>query len=711
MTNNLDANQPKAGPQLWQLAVVLALLTVLAYRPVFQAEFVNYDDQAYVTENKNVQAGLSGAGVKWAFTTSEMGSWHPLTWLSHMLDVQLFGVNSPAHHAVNLGFHVGNTVLLLLLLGRLTGAVWPSFFAAAVFALHPTHVESVAWVSERKDVLSTFFGLLCLLAYTRYVRWHSTLDPRPSAVLVTFLSPAYWLTFLFLALGLMSKPMLVTWPVLMLLLDVWPLRRLSLSTFDFRLSTLNRLVVEKIPFFLLVGGIAAATILTQHDNQAVISLQELPLTDRLMNSLRSVGVYVGQFFWPQNLAPFYPLHLPVPPGRVIVTLIGLLGLTGAAVATLRKWPWFGVGWFWFLISLLPVSGLIQAGLQAHADRYLYVPSIGLGLVLVWGLTELVKRRPGSRDWVLGLGLAGLGLGGWLTFAQARLWQNTETLFTHALAVTKGNFIAHQSLGEELLKHDRLPEAREHFAAALALNQRMPMVRNNLAVMLLQEAKYSEAAAEFEQVLREAPHFQVAQFNYAKALEGLTRFADAAAQYRVYLKSQPQDTEAQLGLIRSLSRSGQRAEAVLAAEAAIKERPEVSQLYTTLAMAKVARGDVTGAISTYETGLVKNPEAIELHNNLAWLLATRPNGTVTEGNRAVTLAERARDLTQGKVSFVLGTLAAAYAAANRFPEAIATAERAIELAIAANQTEVAARNRQLLELYRAHQPYRETLPVE
>jgi tetratricopeptide (TPR) repeat protein len=700
VTNSAVSRQKAPGQRLLGFSVLLVILTVLAYRPVFQAEFVNYDDQAYVTENQQVLAGLTGAGVKWAFTTSEMGSWHPLTWLAHMLDVQFFGVNSPAHHAVNLGFHVLNVLLLLVLLHRLTGDLWPSFFAAALFALHPTHVESVAWVSERKDVLSTFFGLLCLLAYARFAQGKIKNEKLKSVW--------YGLALLFLVLGLMSKPMLVTWPVLMLLLDIWPLRRLSLSTFDFRLSTLNRLVLEKTPFFLLVGIIAAITILTQHGNEAVVSLQELSLGDRLMNSVRSVGVYVQQFFWPQNLAPFYPMQLPVSLGRLVITAVGLLMLTGAAWGTIRKWPWLGVGWFWFLIALLPVSGLVQAGLQAHADRYLYVPSIGLGVALVWGIHAAIRQYPVGRDWGIGLACAGLGLCGWLTFGQARLWQNTESLFTHALAVTQGNFIAHQALGEELLKQDRLPEARTHFESALSFYSRLPMVRNNLAVMLLMEEKYAEAAAEFESVLQDRPAFQIARFNYAKALEGLTRYADASNNYRRYLKDQPQDAEARLALIRCLTQLGQKDEVIRELQAATQALPQAAQFYTALAMAELRTGNFTAAVETYDTGLKQLPDAVDLLNNLAWLLATHRQSPATAAERAVALAERARELTQGEVPFVLGTLAAAYAAAERFPEAIATAERAIELATAAGQSKVAARNEELLKLYRAGQPYRETL---
>lgn len=703
MTAVTTSQSAPASPWLWRLGVVLLALTVLVYRPVFQAEYVNYDDQAYVTENKHVLAGLTWAGVQWAFTTSEMGSWHPLTWLSHMLDVEWFGVNAGAHHAVNLGFHAANSLLLLLLLWRLTGQVGASFFAAALFALHPTHVESVAWVSERKDVLSTFFGLLSLLAYVHYARQPATLDPqRSSARFLT--SGPYWLVILFLALGLMSKPMLVTWPLLMLLLDFWPLRRREWGSMH--PATWLPLVAEKLPLLLLVGGIAVVTVLTQHGSAAVLSLAELPLSQRLANTLNSLGIYVMQFVWPAGLAPFYPLPEALASGRVLLVGLSLVVLSGVAVWGARRWPWLTVGWFWYLIAVFPVSGVLQAGWQAHADRYLYVPSIGLGWLVTWGGLMWWQNRAQHRDGLVGLGLSGLAVLGWLTFQQAERWQNTERLFTHALQVTRHNFIAHQSLGEELLKQNRMAEAREHFTTALALNPQLPTVRNNLAVMLLQEENFAAAEPEFAAVLREQPKFQLARFNHAKALEGLHRYAAAREAYQAFLADQPDDVEAWLGLVRCLTREGRFAEAVAQLQHAIARLPQVTSLHTALAVARLGQGDFAAAVAAYGAGLAANPDSVELLNNLAWLQATHPQAGLGGAKQAVVHAERASAVTEEKIPFVLGTLAAAYAAAERFPDAVQTAERAIQLARDLGQVEVAQRNEALLQLYRTGRAYRE-----
>jgi len=599
---------------------------------------------------------------------------------------------------------------LLVLLQRLTGQLGASFFAAALFILHPTHVESVAWVSERKDVLSTFFGLLSLLAYARYAQrpLSSILHP-PSGAFGFMRSPAYWMTFGLLALGLMSKPMLVTWPVLMLLLDFWPLGRWNLAAVRPKPAVLVPLVVEKLPLLALVGAISAVTIMTQHGSEAVISLGEFSAGARVANTLHSLGIYVFQFIWPANLAPFYPLQSSLPPLRVLGAALLLLAVSGAALWAAPRRPWVTTGWFWFLITILPVSGLLQAGWQAHADRYLYVPSIGLGLVAIWGWNELMRKSPAGREWGIGLGLAVLGVFSWLTFAQAQRWQNSEALFTHALAVTKDNFIAHQSLGEELLKQDRIADARAHFTTALALNPRLHSVRNNLAVMLLQGGQYAQAEVEFAAVLKEQPKFQLARFNYGKALEGLERYAEAALAFQTFLTDRPDDVEARLALVRCLSRLGRNPEAFQALQEGIERQPAVTQFYTALAVGWLGRGDFAKAVQIYEAGLQASPDSVELLNNSAWLLATHPQARRADADQAVSLAERASTLTAGEIPFVLGTCAAAYAAAERFADAITTAERAIELARATGQTELANRNAELLQLYRAGKPYRETPP--
>ena len=689
------------------IALALIVVTLAAYWPVFQADFVNYDDPDYVTQNPQVQAGLTWAGIKWAFTTDLMGSWHPVTWLSHMTDVQCFGVNPGAHHAVSLGLHVVNVLLVLVLFRRLTGELRLSAVAAALFALHPLHVESVAWISERKDVLSGFFGLLSLLAYTSYAR------PSPSSILhppsshLSFLrSATYWLAGLFLALGLLSKPMLVTWPFLMLLLDWWPLGRLPKPSSIFHLPSSKWLLVEKLPFLLIVFIIAVLTVFTQQGSEAVISLQELPLPNRLANVLNSVLVYVTQFFWPTDLAPFYPFVLQIGSGRLLVAGAVMLGLCILAFVRRHSSPWLGVGWLWYLIALLPVCGLVQVGFQSHADRYTYLPSIGLGLALVWCVAALLKKSSPSRPLAPVASVLMLGVLGWRTHVQARLWQGSEPLFRHALAVTQGNFMAHQGLAEALLLQDKMAEAREHFLAALAINPRMPSVRNNLAVLSLREGKYAEAIAGFQQVLAERPGFAMAHFNLAEAQDRSGQPAEALLHYQEFLKLQPGDLEARLAVARCLTRVGKSSEALAALQSLCQDHPVNVVVSAALAAQWQIVGNGVAAVAEYERAVKLSPDAPELCNNLAWLLATHPDVAVRNGARAVQLAEKANQLTGNHQAFLLGTLAAAYAEAGRFPEAVATALRAIESANSAGQTQIATRNTELLELYRASKSYHE-----
>lgn len=693
------------------VALALALVTLAAYWPVFQADFVNYDDRDYVTENPQVKAGLTWAGVKWAFTTDLMGSWHPVTWLTHLADVQFWGLNPAAHHATNLLLHLANLLLVLVLVLRLSAQLWPAVIAAGLFALHPLHVESVAWIAERKDLLSAFFGLLSLLAYTHYARPStrtslSTLNPQPSTPSAFLRSPSYWLAFGFLALGLLSKPMLVTCPLLMLLLDWWPLQRVSRPSSIFHLPSAKCLWLEKLPFFILVGAISFLTLRTQHGSAAVMSLQEFPLTERLANVLHSLFIYVFQFVWPTGLAPFYPFDHAPGVGRLLVAGLVVVGFSFATFFLRRSRPELLFGWLWFLIALLPVCGLVQAGLQAHADRYTYLPSLGLGVALGWGLAAALARASGKPQFLNVILLSVAALLAWRTHEQTQVWQNSEKLWRHTLAVTQGNFMAHQGLAEALLEQGQFEAAKSEFEAALALYPRLPSAHNNLGVLLTGEGKYGEALAAFDQVLALEPDFPMVHFNRAEAFDRAGRYPEALAEYRLFVAKQPTDQEAWLRIIRCLGLLGQPQEALAALKSVQLEFPDDARLCAALAAQLQAMGQPGEAVACYTRGLASVPASPELHNNLAWLLATHPDATIRNSVRAVQLAEQACRLTENRQAFFLGTLAAAYAEAGRFAEAVATAQRAIELATAAGQTQVAARNAELLELYRAGKPYHE-----
>lgn len=685
-------------------SVVLVVLTCLAYWPVFRADFINYDDREYVAQNEHVKAGLTWAGIKWAFSTDLMGSWHPLTWVSHMADVQFWGLNPASHHATNLVLHLANVLLVLVLGFRWSGKLWPGIVAAGLFALHPLHVESVAWVAERKDVLSAFFGLLSLLAYTRYSQ--ATILHSPFSILASFRSPAYWLAFIFLALGLMSKPMLVTWPFVMLLLDWWPLQRVSRLSSTFHLPSSKWLWLEKLPFFILVGAIALITLRTQHGSAAVMSLQEFPLSARLANTLHSLFIYLFQFVWPTDLVPFYPFNYTLGAGRLLLAGLVVAGLSVMAFLTRRSWPELSFGWCWYLIALLPVCGLVQAGWQAHADRYTYLPSIGIGLALGWSLGRVLERAAGKSQFPVVVLVSVALLLAWRTNEQAQLWQNSEKLWRHTLAVTKHNFMAHQGLAEALLEQGQLVAAKEQFETALQIYPRLPSARNNLGVLLTGEGKYEEALTEFAQVLAAQPDFHMVHFNRAEAYERSARYLSAFTEYCTFVAHQPQDQEAWVRVARCLAQLRQPQELQAAAAVIMGVPPVDPRLVAALAVQWQAIGKPAEAVACYAAGLAVLPDSAELHNNFAWLLATFPDVSIRDGGRAVVSAEKACQLTGSRQPFFLGTLAAAYAEAGRFSEAITTAEKAIALATAAGQPQIAARNAELLERYRAGKPYHE-----
>ncbi|MES1180725.1 MAG: hypothetical protein ABUL66_02560, partial [Verrucomicrobiota bacterium] len=419
------------------VALLLALATLLVYLPVTRNGFVNFDDGDYVTGNRLVKDGLTWAGIRWAFTTFHASNWHPLTWLSHMLDCQLFGLSPGAHHCVNVLWHAANTVLLFVLLLRLTSSLWPSAFVAALFAWHPLHVESVAWVAERKDVLSTCFALLTLLAYTRYAQ-STTSDRRQVAGGFSssffILHSSFYLALVCFALGLMAKPMLVTLPFVMLLLDYWPLKRFSVSAFRFYRFPL---LLEKLPFFLLAAVSCVITYRAQDAGASVASLERVPLHLRLENSLVSYPAYLLKTIWPANLAVIYPLPKEIP-GIAAATAAAVLIFFSTVVARARqRSPYLLVGWLWFLGTLVPVIGLVQVGSQSMADRYTYFPLIGVFIAAAFGVHALAVRFQFPK---LAAAAAGLTLTACVGLAenQLRHWRDSESLFAHAVAVTKNN---------------------------------------------------------------------------------------------------------------------------------------------------------------------------------------------------------------------------------------------------------------------------------
>ena len=905
------------------VCVLLTLVTLLVYLPVRHYAFVNFDDPDYVTENPMVQAGLTWSGFQWAFTTWHASNWHPLTWLSHMVDCQLFGLNAGGHHLVNVLFHATNAVLLFLLLLRLTSALWQSAFIAALFAWHPLHVESVAWVAERKDVLSAFFGLLTLMAYVCYAQgvtsgmWQVT---RTNSIRSRVTCPAsryYSLALLFFALGLMAKPMLVTLPFVFLLLDYWPLRRVTGDGWQVtgdkksvgKLSTLNctpnafgaqlSTILEKWPFFALAAASCVVTFVAQKRGEAVVSLGGYPLSSRIANAAVAYVKYLFNSVYPVNLAVIYPLPIYSLPKenpwvQVAGAIIVLAMISWVIWRARRQRPYLLTGWLWYLGMLVPVVGLVQVGSQAMADRFTYLPLIGVFIGVVFGLGDLAKKL--RLEPMVMASVAGVVLAGCLfaTARQLRFWRDSETLFEHTLAVTKDNPIAQSNLGTALSEAGQPQEAAEHFGEALRLNPGYAPAHYNLGVALTQTGHLQEAMEHFREALRLNPDYAPAHYNLGHALlqtgqpqEAIEHFQEALRlklddapahnnlgvalvqtghpqeaikHYQEALRLQPNLPEAQYNLGNALLQTGQPQEATAHFQEALRLKPDYAMAHNNLGVALAQTGQPQAAIKHYQEALRLQPnlpdahcdlgitltevgrlteaithfeqalqlepnhpkahnglglallqngqadkaiaqfrtalqlqpdwtaarnnlgdalinfgcvlfqkgqmnqaiaplqeglqirpdnagaynclgfiflrqgqageavanfqKALELqpnnadaHKYLAWIMATCPDASVRNGTQAVELAEQAEQLSGGGNPAILATLAAAYAEAGRFPEAVTTAQKALQLV--ESQTNAASVINDLqtqIKCYQAGLPFRDVsltnaLPAE
>lgn len=527
------------------LSILLALMTLAAFFPVVKNDFVNFDDDRYVTRNRQVMKGLAGDGVLWALKTKETGNWHPLTWISHMIDVEIFGLDPAGHHLVSLMFHTANVILLFLVLNGMTGAVWRSAFTAALFGLHPLHVESVAWIAERKDVLSTFFFMLAMGAYLRYVR-------RPGLA-------GYLVTAACFSLGLTAKPMLVTFPLVLLLLDYWPLGRFSGSVTSGRsVRPAVMLVMEKVPLLLLSAASSVVTYAAQQSIGAVASWELLPISTRVSNALLSYQLYIRKMLFPLNLAVYYPMG-GEPAGAIIVAASGLFL---AAVSILVLWsmrsrPWLATGWYWYLGTLFPVIGLVQVGGQAMADRYTYISYTGLFIIISWGAWEIVARIPGRKlvtALAAGVVLAVLFV---MTSVQAGYWRDSITLFDRALEVTTDNHMAHNNLCLALADEGMVTEAMEHCRKSLEIEPDLAQAHNNLGGLLLKQGREAEAERHFMRVLKIDPGFPEAHYNLGSILFDRGDLDGAGEHLLAAVRLNPQDEKAHNNLGSVLLKKGRR----------------------------------------------------------------------------------------------------------------------------------------------------------
>ena len=614
------AASPRPEANHWVIFGIAAFLSAiiwLVFGQTLQHQFVNYDDGIYIVRNAPVTNGLTLDGIVWAFTHVHSSNWHPLTWISHMLDCQISGLNPIGHHLTNVLLHIATTILLFLTLRQMTGALWRSAFVAAVFAIHPLRAESVAWASERKDVLSGLLFVLTLAAYARYAR-------TPGS------ARRYAPVFVLLALGLMCKSMLVTTPFVLILLDHWPLNRLIKAG-------RRRLILEKIPLFGLSLASGLITIFAQRESLQPIT--RMPFALRFNNAVISYTDYLRQMFWPRDLAVLYPWDAARL--GLLSTLLAVLVLVAVSVAVLtlrRRQPYLLTGWFWYLVMLVPVIGILQVGNQARADRYTYLPQIGLYVMVTWGTAELCSRSRLARPILALLCSVVLMSLGVVAHAQVAYWRNSETLWSHSLACTTDNTDAEGFLAEAYHAAGNTSEAMVHFERALEIEPRQAPVHSNLGVYYLELGNLGESLVHLKKAIEIEPKFSDAHYNLGNTYLKMGRTADALIHYKKAVELNPNDTEAL--------------------------------------------------------------------NNMAWILATSPDALTRDGPIAVEMARRADRLTRSKSQIASATLAAAYAEAGRFPEAIEVAQRALQLATSEGNTSRVNSIQAQLQLYQSGAAFRD-----
>jgi tetratricopeptide (TPR) repeat protein len=667
-------DQPSLDRRFIPTGLGIALLTFAAYSPLARNGFISFDDPQYILENSHINSGFTWSGVAWAFTSGYASNWHPLTWLSHMLDCSLFGVHPAGHHLMTLLQHTGVSMLLCVMLFRLTGAFWRSALVAALFAIHPLHVESVAWASERKDVLSALFFLLTLAAYSSYARGrapkvegravededrrakgegsgraaeasgHSTRDARHSTLF-------YFLALALFALGLMSKPMLVTTPFVLLLLDLWPLQRFAVAptaaNTKLSPSPFVSLLAEKIPFLVLAIAASVVTFVVQRADGAVASLEHRPLSLRLGNALVSYVRYLGKTFWPTDLALIYPYPKAWSILAVIASASLLLAVSVFVCLRLKKNPYLFAGWFWFVGMLVPTIGLVQVGRQAMADRYMYLPSIGLFILLVWGAHDLLLWLESSAATRTRLGRAFAASGSILllglcipsTFCQAGYWRSGETIFRHALAVTKDNGPALDGLGAALIAAGRPAEALPLFEDAVRLDPSSADAHFNLGTVLMQSGRASEAIPHLELVVSTFPQNVKARINLGCALFNLGKLAEAESQFETAAKVDPSNPQSHyaLGTVLLAQSKLEAATAELSTAVnlnpkyvseAVKLNPNAPLLRYNLGTILLMQSHVADALEQLSAAVQLDPNFREAHRNLA--IAFMQQGRQSDG---------------------------------------------------------------------------------
>ncbi len=650
------------SPDIRDFAVYSLLLlgTLVVYGQVHDYGFVGLDDPEYVSSNPYVHRGLTLDNLAWAFTSNRDGNWFPLTWLSHMADYRFFGARSGLHHLTSVLLHAFSTLLLFAFLKRMTGFRWRSAVVAALFALHPLHVESVAWVAERKDVLSGLFWMLSLWGYARYIE-------RPGIGRYLFVVAAF-------CLGLMSKPMIITLPCVLLLLDVWPLRRIALrESVAVRgpkqkarpAAVPNRNVArvfwEKIPLFALSACSAVVTFIVQQKGGAVVPVGWIPLDLRVENALVSYGAYLVQTFWPERLVVFYPHPLSLPAWQIFLAGLVLLAISILALRSLRRFPYVAVGWFWYLGTLIPVIGLVQVGLQARADRYTYIPLIGIFLLVTWGTADVFQRLMPARSALAGMSVAACSACLILTWHQVQYWKNSASLFSHAVEASSGNYLgyyglggvmreqgkldeavtfyseavrlfpsyagAHGGLGAVYLKQGRLEEAISELSIAIsqASNQpedRINEDRINMGIALNRVGKPDEAIVQLMEAIRLDPDSSNAHYNLGTVYAGMGKTDDALAQFAKAVELEPDSPEAHFNLGTANAGLGKMNEAIAEFKEAIRLRPDYGNAHNNLGSALASLGRFDEAITHFTEAVRLMPDSQDARRNLEYAITLR-----------------------------------------------------------------------------------------
>jgi tetratricopeptide (TPR) repeat protein len=584
-------------------ALLIGLITAVVFWPATFNQFVNFDDPDYVVNNSQVQQGLALEGVKWAFTTGHASNWHPLTWLSHMLDCQLFGMKPWGHHFTSVVIHALSAALLFVVLHRMTRSYWSSLMVALIWGLHPTRVESVAWASERKDVLSTLFWILVLWAYSHWTQKGSSAAPRSRSW--------YWLCLCFFVLGLMSKPMLVTLPFVLLLLDFWPLRR-------FPQESLGKLLLEKVPFIVLAMVSSTITIIVQQG--AMSSVESVPIGARITNASIAYCRYLIQMFWPTNLAVFYPRREHWDLVWVVLAVLLLAVISGTAIALRRKRPYLLVGWLWYLGTLVPVIGLVQVGQQAMADRYTYIPTIGLLVMIALSINDWLEHRKSPASTRLAVVAFPAIACAVLTARQIPIWQDGKTLFRHTIAVTEKHPTPYHNLGTQLLESGSAAESLPYLQEAIRLRPRDSFARYNHGLALMQLGQTKEAINELQTAIALRPNLSKPHMKLGAALSSMGRHEEALDHFATAVQLDPKDAVARQLFAESLVGLKRVDEGIAQYREATRLQPRSGDAYFRLAQTLQATGRNAEAIECWQNGLNVEPNDVTARNNLGALLA-------------------------------------------------------------------------------------------